>query len=102
MRDGATVASERVLGLFGREFYYFAFVDFLSFLDTETCCACLAKPSFSRAYVEDIQHRDMNGERADIPIARLKFSIRASVFFTSAEYISLPTMGQKGTLVPNS
>jgi len=37
-----------------------------------------------------------------LPIARRKFSISASVFFTSAEYISLPTIGQNGTFVPNS
>lgn len=37
-----------------------------------------------------------------LPIALRKFSISASVFFTSAEYISLPTMGQKGTFVPSS
>ena len=37
-----------------------------------------------------------------IPIARRKFSMSASVFFTSAEYISLPTIGQKGTFVPSS
>ena len=31
------------------------------------------------------------------PMARLKFSISTSVFFTSDEYTSEPTMGQKGT-----
>ena len=36
------------------------------------------------------------------PIARRKFSIRISVFFTSEEYTSDPTIGQNGTLVPNS
>ena len=35
-------------------------------------------------------------------MALRKFSIKASVFFTSAEYTSLPTMGQKGTFVPSS
>lgn len=35
------------------------------------------------------------------PIARRKFSIRISVFFTSEEYTSDPTMGQKGTCMPN-
>lgn len=35
-------------------------------------------------------------------MARLKFSMRASVFLTSVEKTSLPTMGQKGTLVPSS
>jgi len=38
----------------------------------------------------------------DVPIALLKFSISASVFLTSVEYISLPTIGQNGTLVPSS
>ena len=36
------------------------------------------------------------------PMARLKFSISTSVFFISDEYTSLPTIGQKGTLDPNS
>ena len=36
------------------------------------------------------------------PMARLKFSINTSVFFISDEYTSLPTMGQKGTLLPSS
>jgi hypothetical protein len=40
MRDCAAVASERVLGFFGREFYYLAFVDFLGFLDTEAWSEC--------------------------------------------------------------
>jgi hypothetical protein len=31
------------------------------------------------------------------PIARLKFSMSTSVFFTSLLYTSLPTMGQNGT-----
>lgn len=35
--------------------------------------------------------------RSRSPIARRKFSISTSVFFTSDEYTSLPTMGQKGT-----
>src|ERR1700731_1801819 len=35
-------------------------------------------------------------------MARLKFSINASVFLTSVEYTSLPTIGQKGTFVPSS
>ena len=35
-------------------------------------------------------------------MARLKFSISASVFLTSVEYTSLPTIGQKGTFVPSS
>ena len=36
------------------------------------------------------------------PMARRKFSISASVFFTSALYTSLPVIRQKGTLVPSS
>jgi len=36
------------------------------------------------------------------PIARRKFSMRISTFFTSVEYTSEPTMGTKGTLGPNS
>src|SRR2546421_10109457 len=35
-------------------------------------------------------------------MARRKFSINASVFLTSVEYTSLPTIGQKGTFVPSS
>lgn len=34
------------------------------------------------------------------PMARRKFSISTSVFFTSDEYTSEPTMGQKGTCTP--
>jgi hypothetical protein len=34
--DGASIASKRVLGFFGRELGYLAFVDLLGFLDTET------------------------------------------------------------------
>ena len=33
---------------------------------------------------------------------RLKFSMSTSVFLTSEENTSEPTMGQKGTLVPSS
>ena len=36
------------------------------------------------------------------PIARLKFSIKTSVFLISDEYTSDPTIGQKGTFDPNS
>jgi len=36
------------------------------------------------------------------PMARRKFSIKISVFFTSLEYTSEPTIGQKGTFVPSS
>lgn len=36
------------------------------------------------------------------PIDLLKFSIRTSVFLTSEENTSDPTMGQKGTLGPSS
>eukprot|EP00900_Chrysochromulina_parva_P022550 jgi/Chrpa1/4929/Chrysochromulina_OHIO_Genome00015640-RA len=36
------------------------------------------------------------------PIERRKFSISTSVFFTSDEKTSEPTMGQKGTLGPSS
>lgn len=36
------------------------------------------------------------------PMARRKFSIRTSVFLISVEYTSLPTIGQKGTLLPSS
>lgn len=36
------------------------------------------------------------------PMARLKFSISTSVFFTSALYTSLPTIGQNGTLEPST
>mmetsp|Transcript_7750 Transcript_7750/g.19732 ORF Transcript_7750/g.19732 Transcript_7750/m.19732 type:complete len:225 (-) Transcript_7750:80-754(-) len=36
------------------------------------------------------------------PIARRKCSISTSVFFTSVEYTSLPTIGQNGTLLPSS
>lgn len=42
------------------------------------------------------------GRSKCIPMALLKFSMSASVFLTSAEYISLPTIGQKGTFVPSS
>lgn len=35
MGDGAAVASERVLSFFGSEFGYFAFVNFLGFLDAQ-------------------------------------------------------------------
>jgi hypothetical protein len=35
-------------------------------------------------------------------MALLKFSIKTSVFFTSAEYTSDPTIGQNGTFVPSS
>jgi hypothetical protein len=33
MRDGATVTSKRILGLFGRELNNLALVDFFCFLD---------------------------------------------------------------------
>ena len=36
------------------------------------------------------------------PMARRKFSIKISVFFTSDEYTSEPTIGQNGTLLPSS
>ena len=36
------------------------------------------------------------------PIARRKFSIKISVFFTSDEYTSEPTIKQKGTFGPSS
>jgi len=36
------------------------------------------------------------------PIARRKFSISTSVFFTSVEKTSEPTIGQKGTFGPSS
>ena len=36
------------------------------------------------------------------PIARLKFSIKISVFLTSELYTSDPTIGQKGTFGPSS
>ena len=36
------------------------------------------------------------------PMARRKFSMRISTFFTSVEYTSEPTIGTKGTLGPNS
>lgn len=35
-------------------------------------------------------------------MALLKFSMSTSVFLTSEEYTSEPTMGQKGTFVPSS
>lgn len=35
-------------------------------------------------------------------MARRKFSISTSVFLTSDENTSEPTIGQKGTFVPNS
>lgn len=35
-------------------------------------------------------------------MALRKFSISTSVFLISAEYTSLPTIGQNGTLDPNS
>lgn len=41
-------------------------------------------------------------ERLNTPMALLKFSMSASVFLTSAENTSLPTMGQNGTFVPSS
>ena len=37
-----------------------------------------------------------------IPIDLLKFSYKISVFFTSEEYTSDATIGQNGTLTPNS
>ena len=36
------------------------------------------------------------------PMALLKFSYKISVFLTSDEYTSLPTIGQNGTFEPNS
>ncbi len=36
------------------------------------------------------------------PMALLKCSMRTSVFFTSEEYTSEPTIGQKGTFLPSS
>lgn len=36
------------------------------------------------------------------PMALRKFSMSTSVFLTSAEYTSAPTIGQKGTFVPSS
>lgn len=36
------------------------------------------------------------------PMALRKFSISTSVFLISVEYTSLPTIGQKGTLLPSS
>jgi hypothetical protein len=39
--------------------------------------------------------------RLPSPIARLKFSMSTSVFFTSLLYTSLPTMGQNGTCSSN-
>ena len=35
-------------------------------------------------------------------MARRKASASTSVFFTSVEYTSEPTIGQKGTLAPSS
>lgn len=35
-------------------------------------------------------------------MALRKFSISTSVFLISVEYTSLPTIGQKGTLLPSS
>ena len=35
-------------------------------------------------------------------MARLKCSMRTAVFFTSEEYTSEPTIGQKGTFLPSS
>lgn len=40
--------------------------------------------------------------KAAPPIALLKCSMRTSVFFTSEEYTSEPTIGQKGTFLPSS
>ena len=37
-----------------------------------------------------------------VPMARLKCSMRTAVFFTSEEYTSEPTIGQKGTFLPSS
>lgn len=67
----ATVSAQRILRLFGREFGDLALVDFLGFLDTQ-------------AYMV-LSLDSMDGDGCLVPIALLKFSIKASVFLTSAE-----------------
>jgi hypothetical protein len=69
--DGAAIASERVLSFFGDELGDFAFKDFLGLSYTEACVMS------DRSLKQVID--------AEVPIARRKFSIRASVFLTSVE-----------------
>ena len=51
---------------------------------------------------QEEQLRTSLGARGYSPMALRKFSISTSVFLISVEYTSLPTIGQKGTLLPSS
>lgn len=72
MGDGAAIASQWVLCFFGNELGDFAFVDFFGFSDAE-------------AYVSSVRGAVEGRVGSGEPIARLKFSIKASVFLTSVE-----------------
>jgi hypothetical protein len=90
MTDRSAITSEGILSFFGRELRDFALVDLFSFPNAKTWHHTL----------EDFLQ--LLRARRDSPIALRKFSINASVFLTSVEKISLPTIGQNGTLVPSS
>jgi hypothetical protein len=59
-------------------------------------------PSPHKSFIKNFVIKHLNVPLIRSPIARRKFSISTSVFFTSAEYTSDPTIGQNGTFDPSS
>ena len=57
---------------------------------------------FLRRRIQNKQGKSSYGTYKSLPIALRKLDMRISVFLTSLEYTSEPTIGQKGTLVPSS